>query len=429
MLELTEEQALFHAMAGRLYGGLDAQDPLSRLRAKGWDHFEELGLPHKKAEQFQYIRLNRLLTRDFVAAMSVALELSDILPHVLPECKDSYIVFINGALDLTLSNVSGLPEKMVAIPLKDALKTFGSFINNQISRNLLEETDPFAALNAAYIQKALFLYLPPSTVLNAPLQMIHLIKGDGQMISPRMECFFGALSEAAIITSVVTDPDSGNFLNSVMNCTLEEGAQVKIFGTQGKDESADWHFDALRAQLKKDSRLIVVNAGQGSLCYRDDYRVSLVGTNAEVALSGVHKLGGAHEGHTHVLVDHQAPECRSLQTFKKALDDASRSSFEGKIYVHKIAQKTQAFQLNNNLNLSDGASSHSKPNLEIFADDVKASHGATFGSLDKEQLFYFLSRGISEEEAKKLLIQGFCFEIIDRIQVESLCSKVKKEFL
>lgn len=415
-LELSEEQTAFFTFLNELYGAQDAQDPLARLRAKGWDHFEELGLPNRKAEVFQYVNLNKLYSKQLTLSAQHPISIQE---HILPECKKSYVVFVNGQMDLSLSNLTGLPEKVIAIPLKEALRSFGSFINNQVAKNLQEEVDPFAALNAAFIQKALFFYVPPSVVLKNPLQIIHVVQGENQLICPRIEFFFGALSEAKVITTVVGS-GSGNFFNSVTNFSLEEGSQIDY--SRVLFESSGYHFDATRATLKKDSKLETVIAEMGAETYRDDYKVALVGSNAEVHLNGVAMLRERLESHTHVLVDHQAPDCRSLQVFKNSLDGFSKASFEGKIYVHKIAQKTQAFQLNNNLILSDGAKCDSKPNLEIFADDVKASHGATFGSLDDEQLFYLRARGISERSAKNLLIQGFCFEIIEKIKIPSLLS-------
>lgn len=418
-IELTEEQIAFFTSLKDLNETQDNKDPLARLRAKGWDHFEELGLPTRKAEVFQYVNLNKLYGKQLTLSENVSASVAD---NILPECKNSYIVFVNGQMDLSLSNLTGLPEKVIAIHLKEALKSFGSYINNQVAKNLQEEVDPFAALNAAFIQKALFFYVPPSVVFECPLQIIHVVQGENQLICPRMEFFFGALSEVKVITTVVHNNASGNFFNSVTNFSLEEGAQIEFSRVLFSEEPNGWHFDATRAYLKKDSKLESVIAETGSETFRDDYKVALIGSNAEVHLNGVAMLTERLESHTHVLVDHQAPDCRSLQVFKNSLDGFSKASFEGKIYVHKIAQKTQAFQLNNNLILNEGAKCDSKPNLEIFADDVKASHGATFGSLDDEQLFYLRARGISGKEAKNLLIQGFCFEIIEKIKVPSLLS-------
>lgn len=425
-LEVNEEQATFFAQMKSLFEIQDPADSLANLRAKSWDHFEELGLPHRKTEVFQYVRLNKLFAKSFSLPCKVAV---DIKNAILPECKTSVVVFVNGSLDLTLSNVTGLPQKVVCIPLKEALKSFGAFVNNQLAKGIQEEIDPFAALNAAFIQKALFFYVPPGTILPSPVQILHVVTGQNLWLSPRLDFFFGALSEANVVLTTYHVDSSGNAINGVTNFALEEGAQVSFSRVLFDAPVATWHFDATRAVLKKDSHFTSVIAENGAETYRDDYKIALVGTNADVHLNGVAMLQGKQESHTHVLIDHQAPECRSLQLFKNCLDDVSKASFEGKIYVHKIAQKTAAFQLNNNLLLSEGAQSNSKPNLEIFADDVQASHGATFGSIDEENLFYLRTRGISKEVAKNLLVQGFCLEVINKLKIPSLFKQAKEKLL
>jgi Fe-S cluster assembly protein SufD len=181
-----------------------------------------------------------------------------------------------------------------------------------------------------------------------------------------------------------------------------------------------WFFDAFRATLKKHSRLQCHMATSGSKTVRHSYKVALNGENAEADLKGIWMLSGRRQSHVHVQMEHHAPECRSMQLFKGINADASQSSFEGKILVQPEAQRTQAYQLNNNMLLGEYALANSKPNLEIFADDVKASHGATVAKLDPSQLFYLKTRGLSEPLAKALLLQGFCREIIDAIPSDSL---------
>ena len=175
-------------------------------------------------------------------------------------------------------------------------------------------------------------------------------------------------------------------------------------------DEAEGDFQAIRATLKRDSKSKAVLLGKR---LRTSIHVELVEENSEAELYGLAQLEGDGEAHIHARIEHMAPHTRSRQHFKSVVKDESRYSFEGKIYVHSEAQKTEAYQLNNNLILTDGASANAKPNLEIFADDVKASHGSTTGQLSKEALFYLRSRGLSVEEAQRWLIGGFCKEILD----------------
>jgi Fe-S cluster assembly protein SufD len=154
-------------------------------------------------------------------------------------------------------------------------------------------------------------------------------------------------------------------------------------------------------------------------------QATLLEEGSEVHFKGLDNLSGNLEAHTHILIEHKAPHCISRQHFKKALREQSLSSFEGKIYVHPEAQKTEAYQLNQNLILSDGAKANAKPNLEIFADDVKASHGATFSQMNEEEIFYFRARGLSLKEAKSLLFEGFCRELVDGIEAGPMKDALK----
>lgn len=412
-VELIFDQETFQAHIESLFNLQNKTDALSRLRLKGWDQLISIGLPTRQIEAYQYLPLTQLFSKKFALPFLPSISSAEIKPYILPECQESVVVFVNGKFDPLLSCFSGLPKKAVFIPLHEAWRSFSSLMQNQVTEKLNEEKDPFAALNAAFIDQAFFLYLPPQTILELPLQILHVIQGSKQLLTPRVECFFGAQSQAHVISTVAQLEGQHNFHNSLIHFSLEEGSQINFERVFLNSSPTDWHFDATRAHLKRDASLKTVIVQNGSQCYRDDYRIALLGPNAEAHLNGVSMLNEKKQSHTHVLMEHHAPACRSLQLFKEALAGFSHASFEGKIYVKKEAQKTQAFQLNNFLLLSDYARSESKPNLEIFADDVKASHGATIGQLNADELFYLQTRGLKESAAKNLLTRGFCHEVID----------------
>lgn len=399
-----------------------ARDSLEKIRIKAWDHFNELGLPTKKSEVFRYVKLRNLYDRKFSPAKPTEVAHRAISPHVLPECEEAVLVFVNGFFQPQLSRTNALPKKVVATSLIEAMKTYGTFLNNQWAKSIKEETDPFAALNAALHQGGLFLYLPPRTILERPLQILNLVdtQSNPYFMQPRFHLFAATQSQLEICSTQATLSGKGCCINMAADFSIEEDAHVRYVQASFDEPEDSWHFDALRAHLKRNSTLQTINATAGGTTVRYDYRIALNGENGEALLNGIWMLNGKAEAHTHVLMDHQAPYCRSFQLYKGVLNDVSHSSFEGKILVRQPAQKTDAFQLNNNLLLSDRAAADSKPNLEIFADDVKASHGATVGQLDKEQLFYMKTRGFEEAQAKNLLVQGFCEEVIQKIQVPSL---------
>ncbi|MCB1111273.1 MAG: Fe-S cluster assembly protein SufD [Chlamydiales bacterium] len=434
MTQQNTQEETFYSMLEKLYGDSTDGESLKRLKAKAWERFQEIGLPTRKTEVYKYVRLRSLFSRAFASSHPTRLDASAVEGYVYPECKTSFLVFINGHYRPELSDTSGLNSKIVITHLSAASRTYGTFLNNRWSKELKAETDPFAVLNGALTRDGAFIYVPPGTVAGAPLQIIQLADAEETTMAmiPRIHCFVGAGAEFAILNDHRHRSGSGYCVNEVIDMAVEEGAHVRCYQTAMEYPDDAWVFTALRATLKRDSTLKAVSVTNGSVTVRDDYRVALMGENAEADLNGAWMTGSRHEVHTHVLVDHQQPHCRSNQLFKGVLRDTSRSSFEGKIYVHAEAQKTDAFQLNNNLILSEGAHADSKPNLEIFADDVKASHGSTVGQLDEELLFYMKSRGVSDDTAKNLLIHGYCREVIDLISIPTLAKKLSdyaKSFL
>ena len=268
---------------------------------------------------------------------------------------------------------------MVVSTLQEATRTFGTFFNNHWTKSLKDEDDTFAIINSALHRQGAFVYIPPKTVVEAPIQILNLVTEQDQlsMLMPRVNLFVGAQSDVKVVSVLKQSVSQGYFVNQVSDFVLDEDAHVHYTQILNDEHPLGWHFEAVRAHLKRQSTFKTVCVTDGGMTVRTDYRIFLAGENAEALLNGVCMLGDKREAHTHIFIDHQAPNCRSYQLFKNVLNDFSRSSFEGKIMVRQPAQKTEAFQLNNNLLLSDHAHADSKPNLEIFADDVKASHGAT----------------------------------------------------
>jgi Fe-S cluster assembly protein SufD len=394
------------------YASIRSQGALKSVREKGWNRFETLGFPTKKNEAYRYLPLSELSQRRFLLAQDALVAKEAIAPAIHPSAQHSHIIFVNGFFRSDLSDVTACPPQMQLIPLSEAMRSHGSFLSSRLSKHLNDEKDPFAALNASLHGEGLFLYVPPQVVLEHPIQCIYVHSDESQEMwaSPRIHLFLGKGSELKWITTSEGIGGSGN-INALLDVALEEGAQLRLCNQIGRSGSK-WHFEAVRATLKKDSQLHSVSLSLGGGCTRQDFRLLLAGEGAEARLYGLAMLKGKSQSHAHLLLEHAAPHTQSMQRFKTLLDETSQSSFEGKIFVHQEAQKTQAYQLNNNLLLDDRAVANSKPNLEIFADDVKASHGVTVSQLDEDLLFYLKTRGISEKVAKKLLAEGFCQEIL-----------------
>lgn len=423
-----EGQETFQSFLWGLYGQIDPADPMQKIRAKAWDHFLKLGLPTRKNDVYRYVPLRNFFAQQYEPSQVSDISAETIDKHILLECRNSAVVFINGEFSPRHSRLDAIHKNVVIETLAEGMKTYSGFLTNQSTKILKDEKDPFAAINAAVHSNGLFLYLPPKTIVEHPVQLLNIIDaGQTPMyIVPRAQIFVGMQSEISLVATQAVISGENYGFNMVTEFSIEDDAHVRHTQDACGIKKNIWHFDALRATLKRDCTLKTVNVTNGSATTRLDYHAVLTGPNAEVLLNGVWMLSEKNEAHIHVLVDHQAPNCRSMQLFKGALSDFSHSSFEGKIMVRQAAQKTEAFQLNNNLLLSDRATADSKPNLEIFADDVKASHGSTVGQLDKEQIFYMKTRGFNEDAAKNLLVYGFCEEVIDLITVPSLHDSLKK---
>ena len=400
---------------------LHIEDELKPMRIKAWERVTTLGLP-ERSEAFQYLPLSQFYATSFLNDVPVPLTKETLDAHIYPECRESVIVFIDGKFSPEFSRV---PKQVVLLSLTEAQRSYGAFLQSRWKVQE-KENDPFAILNAALHPKGSFLFIPPKTQLTHPLQIVQVITGPYAF--PRIHLCLGAQAQASTVSTVLSLFKGPSWFNGVMDIALDAGAKLNNTSLLLPSEDA-WHFSALRATLKRDSGLHSISVTAGAKSVRQDYRIALTGENAEADLRGICMLDAGKQAHAHVLMEHEAPHCQSMQLFKGVLKDASRSSFEGKIKVAPEAQKTQAYQLNKHLLLDDRAMANSKPNLEIFADDVKASHGATVSQLDPLQLFYLQTRGIPAEAAKTLLVRGFCKEILDSIPQESIRNQLEQEYL
>lgn len=377
---------------------------LSTAQKAAWSRFLSLGLPTKKTSGYKYVTL---------PAFEPRLAEDDHLQ--LRKSKQSTLLFVNGRYHESLSNLEGLPRELVVLPLTKAWKTFGSYLQGRYLENLKHEMDPFATLNGALCEEGAFLYLPPHTKSETVLDLVRLTSREGFSL-PRLHIYLG---KGAHLKLQLRDLGGCGEISAYTDIVLEEGAHLSVTAVIGP-ELPTLHLESVRVLCKRHSHFEQKVITAGCKTFRHDSAVTLAGEGAEAKLWGLSTGRGKNEAHFHVRMEHLAPHTHSEQLYKNVLQDSSRASFEGKIFVAPEAQKTQAYQMNPNLVLSDRALAVSLPNLEIFADDVKASHGSTIGKLDEEHLFYLKTRGMTEERAKSLLIQGFCQQILNEVEDPSL---------
>lgn len=424
----TSDQQKLHSWLSDQWSNIDQNGPLSRIRKEAWEHFVSLGLPSRKWESYRYLKLRNLYALDYTEASITTPSSDQIDQAILPECKESALIFVNGQFKKELSRLKNIPSSLVISSLTDAMQTYSTFLQNQWKIHLQNEVDPFAAINGALHQDGLFLYLPPQCKVDVPLQIVHILDAENPhtLIFPRVHVVLGAHSELSIISTEEVLNKTTIQTNHLADISLAEGARLHLTQLDAEPH-VGWTLNSTRATLQRNSFFHLLHATQGSRTSRQDVRVALQGEGSEVDLKGLTLGASNNEAHTNVLVQHKAPHCRSNQLFKTLLKETSRSSFEGKIFVEKPAQKTEAYQMSRSLLLNEGAQSYAKPNLEIFADDVKASHGATVGQIDPEQKLYLMTRGLSSEQADQLLISSFCNEVCEAISTPSLQKKLKEK--
>lgn len=384
-------------------------DDVFGLRRKAWDKAQRLGLPDKNGELYQYVPLRAFYGTTF-NPRAISADLEQLIQQEIHRHPSQHrIVLIDGKLH---SGYSSLPSNTILCDLKEAAVSYRSYFTKRLGLSL-EENDPFVLLNLALYDHGFFLYLPPKTVIDGPVLILQVLTAPCSF--PRFHIHAGAYSAFSYTFKVLTATEAPCFHNAYFDFSLDENAKLNCCQLNNAGPNL-WDFSFLRATLKRDAHLESLNFTTGSKSTRTDIRVSLLQEGSHAELKGLSVLSNGDQAHSVTYVEHSAPNCQSLQHFKNVLSGHSQSSFTGKIFVHAEAQQTQAYQLNNNLLLDKNAIAQTKPGLEIFADDVKASHGATISQMNPEDLLYLQTRGIDPSSAKRLLIRGFCQELANLIQ-------------
>jgi Fe-S cluster assembly protein SufD len=386
---------------------------LEKLRVpskdRAWQEFIKKGLPSKQQEAFCYVSFDKLYNSSFSSDASKTYTLQK-----LPSTPSPYrFVFIDGVFSSELSSLDALDERIVYGSLETMKKEFPGLIKSQEDRLFDDEhATGFDYLNEACYQQGFFLYIAPKLTLDQPLECLHITTAAAVSCAKAL-IFVGKNSSVKFHHSYM--PFEGNVYLGKQEYHLEAGSQCHV-RFDDMDQNKGFALHQITARLKKDSNFSSIQINQSGMCYRKEYRIDLLEDNAEAALKGLTLLEHSDQSHIFATIRHLAPNCRSHQHFKALLQGSSRASFEGKIWVAQQAQQTQAYQLCNHLLLSSSAHGFAKPNLEIFADDVKASHGATIAQLNAEDLFYLKARGLSHAHATQLLIKGFCKEILQHAE-------------
>ena len=407
---------------------------LVSLRENALERFEEAGFPTTDDEEWKYTSVAPIARGHFAPAAAGAgdaLTAEALAQFVYAEARASRLVLVNGLHRPDLSSLDALPAGAVVGDLAGALAgVHEPLVREHLARAAGREGGGFTALNTAFVKQGAFVYLPKGVSVEAPLHLLFLSDeaGEWRASFPRVLVVAERESAATIIESYESAGRVGNFTNAVVEVFAGENARLKHYKVQRESDAA-FHVARTEAELARGAGYDSTTITLGARLSRHDIRVRLAREGAECWVDGLYLVGTGQHADTHSLIEHAAPHCTSHQLYKGILDGRSRAVFNGKVFVHKDARGTDAQQTNKNLLLSGEARVDTKPQLEIFNDDVKCSHGATVGQLEEEELFYLRSRGLHDELARNLLTYGFAEELVEKIGIESIKAQLDEAIL
>jgi len=418
-----EERDRYLLEFGKLEKGSVRNEPawVRGIRKAAIDRFAEAGFPSTRDEEWKYTNVSPIAMTPFKMLAGPepdGLTVERLSRITFGELECTHLVFLNGHYSAELSRLRPLPEGAKVGSLAGILRTDAESLEPHLARYVDLKQNAFAALNTAFLRDGAFVYLPEGVVLEEPIHLLFVATSPGEAIvsHPRNLIVAGRGSQAAIVESYVALGDAVYFTNAVTEIVGGENAVIDHCWLQRESVQA-FHVATLQAYLGRNCNFSSHSISLGGALVRNDVNVVLDGEGVNCSLNGLYLTTGRQHVDNHTLIDHAKPHCSSREIYKGVLDGKSRGVFNGKIFVRKDAQKTDAKQTNKNLLLSEEALIDTKPQLEIYADDVKCTHGATIGQLDEDALFYLCSRGIDRATARSLLIHAFGSEILHRMPV------------
>lgn len=402
---------------------------LADLRKRGVERYQELGWPVTDIEHWKYtsVRPVRKPTYRTVAADETGdVTASDLEPYTFDGLDCHLVVAVDGHVQPELSDVGELPDGVTVASLSETLQETPEALEDHLGAHADLEEAALVGLNTAAFQDGAFVHVPDGEILDKPVHVIHVATdlGEPQFVNPRTLIVAGEQAEAQVIESYAGLTEGRYFTNAVTEIAAAADAHLRHVKMEREGPQA-FHLATQRVTQQRTSTVRTHNICLGGDLARSDLFSRLEGEGCNHVLNGLFVLVGDQHVDNHTAIDHAAPNCTSHQLYKGVLDDESHGVFYGTILCRKVAQQTDADQHNPNLILSDDALVDTTPQLEIFADDVRCTHGSTFGQLDEEQVFYLQSRGYDEEVARSLLTYAFAGEVIRDIEIPEVRDTVR----
>jgi Fe-S cluster assembly protein SufD len=410
----------------RLNGG--KENPIHQKRKEALSNFSRLEFPTIKDEEWKYTSIAPLLKYNFIPSLEKKNVSKEFIKSLLfDEMEHSLIVFINGRYSAENSVLLNLPGGVIVGSIADEIKKNNEVLLKHFGKYADHQNHIFTALSTAYTEDGALIYIPEGKIVEEPIHIIFITTaGDKKLLTQPRNLFVAEKSsQVTIIEHYACNEESTYFTNAVTEIVAEENTMVDHIKLQEESKKA-FHIARMEVDQEKNSNFSSHLISTGADLTRNDFNARFNDEGGECILNGLYMIDGTQLFDAHTLMDHAKPHCNSHEHYKGILDDKSRGVFNGKVIVRQDAQKTNAFQENNNILLSDEALVNTKPQLEIFADDVKCSHGATIGQMDDEAKFYLKSRGIGEEASKAILLHAFASDVVTSIKIESVRNYIEK---
>ncbi len=403
-----------------------SSEVLNAQRNKAFQNFVLQGIPTRKNENYKYTNLQPQFLPDYKfihQREQVEADLNEVFRCDVPQLDTHLTLLINGWYYQKNKEV-GLPEGVIIASLEDIAKSNPELIGKYYAKIAKTEEDPLVALNTAFAKDGYFLYVPKNVTVEKPLQLINLLQSNKDTFATQRNLIVvesGASLQLLLCNHTL---DLNTYLsNSVTEIFVEGNGQLDYYTLQNEHNKAT-SLNSVFIQQERDSRVTTHTSSLHGGVIRNNLKFILNGENAEAHMFGMSFLDKKQHVDNFTQVIHAKPNCMSNQLYKNVLNDQSTGAFAGRIHVMRDAQKTNAFQRNNNLLLTDNATMQTKPQLIIDADDVKCSHGATVGQIDEEALFYLRARGIGEDRARLMMMNAFAHEVVQEIRIEALRERI-----
>ena len=404
-------------------------ESVRKLRRQAIERFSDLGFPTVRMEEWRFTNVAPIARTEFdLHPDRGGIVLGDLAPYRYSDCIQ--LTVVNGHLVPEFSDLRCLPEGVMVCSLADCVQNHPDKIDGLLGREARFENHAFVALNTALFQDGVFVYVPKGVVVERPINLVNIARPSVDQpvaMFPRNLFVAEESSQVTLVEQFATVGEGPYLTSPVTEVVVRDNAVVDHYKLQRESTEA-FHMATFQIHLGRDGNFSSHSISWGGGLVRNDVNAVLDGEGSEATLNGLYMVEGHQLVDNHMRVDHVAPHCDSHELFKGILEGKSRAVFNGRIYVHPGAQKTDAKQTNRNLLVSPDALCNSNPQLEIFADDVKCTHGSTVGQLDDLAVFYLRSRGIGEEAAKSLLTYAFAADIVERIKVKPVRQDLE-EFL